>query len=80
MCGGSIRIGGAAFFDAGRAWGGAIASRTDYGWLRHTGVGMRIVSARAAASNVLHVDLGFPLDPTTGIKKLQFLVKIDTSF
>jgi hypothetical protein len=75
-----FRIGGAAFFDAGRAWGGDDASRADNGWLRNAGVGLRIVSVRAAFSNVLHVDLAFPLDPTTGVKRVQFLVKTRTSF
>jgi outer membrane protein assembly factor BamA len=75
-----FRIGGAAFFDAGRAWAGADGSRVDNGWLRNAGVGLRIVSARSAFSNVLHIDLAFPLDPTTGIKKVQFLVKTKTSF
>lgn len=41
---------------------------------------MRIVSARAAFSNVLHVDIAFPLNTTPEVKKVQFLVKSKTSF
>jgi len=75
-----FRIGGAAFFDAGRAWGGAGTNLQDAGWLRNAGVGLRIVSARAAFSNVLHIDLAFPLGAPADIKKVQFLVKTKTSF
>lgn len=75
-----FRIGGAAFFDAGRAWGGDNVNTINPGWLRNAGFGLRIVSTRSAFSNVLHVDLAFPLDATSDIKKVQFLVKTRTSF
>jgi hypothetical protein len=75
-----FRIGGAAFFDSGRAWGGSNANLGDPGWLRNVGFGLRIVSARAAFSNVLHIDLAFPLNAPADIKKVQFLVKTKTSF
>jgi len=75
-----FRVGGAAFFDAGRAWGGDNVNQLNPGWLRNAGFGLRIVSARSAFSNVLHVDVAFPLDATSDIKKIQFLVKTRTSF
>jgi len=75
-----FRIGGAAFFDTGRAWGGDNANLQDPGWLRNAGFGLRIVSARAAFSNVLHIDLAFPLGAPADIKKVQFLVKTKASF
>lgn len=75
-----FRIGGAAFFDVGRAWGGDFVNTVNPGWLSNGGVGMRIVSARAAFSNVLHLDLAFPLNATPDIKKVQFIVKTKTSF
>jgi outer membrane protein assembly factor BamA len=75
-----FRIGGAAFFDAGRAWGGDNTNSANPGWLGNAGVGLRIVSARAAFSNVLHVDIAFPLNANADVKKLQLLVKTKTSF
>lgn len=78
-----FRVGGAAFFDTGRAWGGQDFGGTNTlnpGWLSNAGIGLRIVSARAAFSNVLHVDIAFPLNATPDIKKVQFLVKTKTSF
>jgi outer membrane protein assembly factor BamA len=75
-----FRIGGAAFFDAGRAWGGDNVNTGNPGWLSNAGVGLRIVSARAAFSNVLHVDVAFPLNATGDVKKVQLLVKTKLSF
>jgi outer membrane protein assembly factor BamA len=75
-----FRVGGAAFFDVGRAWGGDDANADHTGWLRDTGIGLRIVSARAAFSNVLHIDLAFPLGAAADVRKRQFLVKMKTSF
>ncbi len=75
-----FRIGGAAFFDAGRAWGGDNVNTLNPGWLRNVGMGLRIVSARSAFSNVIHVDLAFPLEAVGEMKKVQFLVKTKTSF
>ncbi len=75
-----FRIGGAAFFDTGRAWGGDNPNTANPGWLSNAGCGLRIVSARSAFSNVLHMDIAFPLNTAPGIKKLQFLVKTRTSF
>jgi outer membrane protein assembly factor BamA len=75
-----FRVGGAAFFDAGRAWGGTNVNTVQPGWLASAGVGLRIFSVRAAFSNVLHLDLAFPLDPDTNVKRVQFLVKTKASF
>jgi hemolysin activation/secretion protein len=75
-----FRIGGAVFADAGRAWGGDLASGTNTGTLADIGAGLRIVNARSAFSNVLHVDLAMPLNRTPELKKFQFLVKTKTSF
>jgi outer membrane protein assembly factor BamA len=77
-----FRVGGAAFLDAGRAWQGAAAmSNTgNPGWLGNVGAGLRIMSARSAFGNVLHVDLAMPLGAQGDIKRLQFLLKSRTSF
>ncbi len=75
-----FRIGGAAFFDTGRAWGGDNTNTQNPGWLSDAGIGLRIVSARSALSNVLHVDLAYALDATADIKKVQIVVKSRTSF
>ncbi len=75
-----FRVGGAAFFDAGRAWGGGNVNLAQPGWLGSAGVGLRFFNARSAFSNVLHVDIAFPLDAGANVKRLQFGVKTRTSF
>ncbi len=78
-----FRVGGAAFFDVGRARGGQDFGTTNTvnpGWLSNAGAGLRIVSARAAFSNVLHIDLAVPLNTTPDMKRVQFGVKTKTSF
>lgn len=75
-----FRFGGAAFVDVGRAWGGDQVNTANPGWLGNAGMGLRIVSTRAAFSNVLHIDIAMPLNAAPDIKKLQFLVKTRTSF
>lgn len=75
-----FRVGGATFFDTGRAWGGVNTNTLNPGWLSNAGVGLRIVSARSAFSNVLHVDVAFPFNTTADMKKVQFLVKTKASF
>ncbi len=75
-----IRVGGAAFFDVGRAWGGAFQNLADSGWLGDFGFGLRLVSDRSAFGNVVHLDVAFPINPGANIKKVQFLVKTKTTF
>lgn len=76
-----FRIGGAAFYDVGRAWGGEGGGNPDNpGWLNDVGFGLRIFSARSASDRVFHVDVAVPLNATGDIKKVQFLVKSKASF
>ena len=70
-----FRIGGAAFVDVGRAWGGDAPNTVNPGWLADAGLGLRIANARSAFSNVLHVDLAFPLNATPDIRRVQLIVK-----
>ena len=75
-----FRVGAAAFIDVGRAWDGAYPNLLNPGWLSDVGFGLRIGNVRTAFSNVLHVDVAFPLNRTSDIKKVQFIVKTKTTF
>jgi hemolysin activation/secretion protein len=76
-----FRVGGAVFYDLGRAWGGPLATTANTGWLSNVGVGLRILSARASFGSVLHIDFAFPLHNTDpGIKPAQFLVTTSKTF
>ena len=52
-----LRVAGAAFIDAGRAW----SSKRDNDLLANAGVGLRFESTRTDRSLVYHIDLAFPL-------------------
>jgi len=75
-----FRIGGAGFYDLGRAWGGDNVNAANPGWLGNVGAGLRIVSARAAFSTVVHLDIAVPLNATADMDKVQFLVTTKGSF
>jgi outer membrane protein assembly factor BamA len=75
-----FRVGGAVFYDTGRAWRGENENAVNSGWLRDVGFGLRLLSARSSKGNVLHADFAFPLDRTDDIKSWQFVVKSKVSF
>lgn len=75
-----FRVGGAAFFDYGRAWGGMNENTIRSGWLSDAGIGLRIALDRAAFANVLHADIAVPLNRPAGIKSVQWLVKTELTF
>ena len=76
-----FRVGGAIFYDAGRAWGGGINQNlSNPGWLSDIGFGIRILSARSAFGNVMHADFAFPLVRDSKTRSFQFLLKTKTSF
>ena len=75
-----FRVGGAVFFDSGRAWKGENQNTENAGWLKDVGFGLRLLSARSSKGTVLHADFAFPLDRTDDIKSMQFIVKSKVSF
>jgi len=75
-----FRVGGAVFFDVGRAWEGENQNTVNPGWLKDVGFGLRLLSARTSKGNVFHADVAFPLDPDPSIDKVQFLFKTKVAF
>lgn len=75
-----FRVGGAVYYDIGRAWGGPFQNPVNPGWLSDVGFGLRILSDRSAFGNVLHADIAFPLTPDPNIRSWQFLVKSRSNF
>ena len=74
------RVGGAVFFDTGRAWGGVNQNTVNGGWLSDVGAGFRFALDRASFVNVLHVDIAVPLNRAPGVKGVQYLVKTQLTF
>ena len=69
-----VRVGGAVFYDGGRAWGGSNPNTANSGWLNDVGFGLRFLTDRSAVGNVLHIDVAFPLNREPGIDAVQLLV------
>lgn len=77
-----IRVGGAVFFDAGRAWGGPYQKPDAAAehWAADIGFGLRLLSARSAGGTTVHVDLAFPLKRAPGVDAFQVSVQSKTGF
>ncbi len=90
-----VRVGGALFFDAGRAffaddrWRVTEDSRLDdLGVLTSVGIGLRLASNQAELSSIVHVDLVFPLDKGAfsenfigdEVDDMQFNITIKSTF
>ncbi len=75
-----VRVGGAFFADAGRAWGRAVVGTNAPGMLEDVGFGLRFGNTRSGLGNVLHVDFAFPLNAPAGISGFQVLVQTLQSF
>ena len=75
-----FRVGGAAFFDAGRTWGRGEVNTPSQGVLKDIGIGLRLGSTRSGLGNIIHIDLAFPLDGDSSIDDMQFLVETKARF
>ncbi len=75
-----VRIGGVAFFDAGRTWGRDFLGAEPLGLLRDVGLGIRVGNVRSGLGNVLHVDLSYALDAPPGIRRVEVTVATKSTF
>lgn len=77
-----IRVGGAVFFDAGRAWGGPYQKQDEAAlhWATNVGAGLRLLSARSSSGVTVHLDLAFPLKRAPGVDAFQVSVQSKTGF
>lgn len=75
-----VHVGGAVFFDVGRAWGESPVSSLPNEWLRDVGFGLRLGNTRSGLGRMTHIDVAFPLDGDSDISDLQFLISTKKSF
>lgn len=75
-----VYVGGALFFDIGRAWSDDTPNGPNDGVLKDVGFGLRLSSSRASKGKVLHVDFAFPMDGDEMVDKYQFNVITKASF
>ncbi|HEV7667440.1 MAG TPA: hypothetical protein VGS22_02870 [Thermoanaerobaculia bacterium] len=76
-----FHVGGAFFFDAGQVWSNDPTKAAQIqGLLKDIGFGLRLGSSRSSLGSVVHLDLAFPLDGDSSIKRVQYLVTTRTGF
>jgi len=75
-----LRIGGAVFFDVGRAWSPDDKNSNATGVLADVGFGLRIASSRAQTKRTLHIDFAFPLEHEDDVDSYEILVTARQSF
>jgi hypothetical protein len=79
-------LGAAVFFDAGQAWFVDTltlqeqALRQDRKVLKDIGLGLRVASSRSSRGGVLHLDVAFPLDGGSNLRRVQWLVSTADTF
>ncbi len=72
-----VHLGGAVFFDVGRAWY-AHHPELESEWIKDVGLGLRLSSSRSSEGKMLHLDVAFPLDGSD--REIQWLVSTHQSF
>ena len=74
-------VAGAAFIDAGRAFGDAIVENAEDNWLYSAGLGLRFYSPHSGGSNnIIHLDLAFPQSNNPDIDSVEIRVQAKKSF
>ena len=72
------------FFDAGRAWYDTFPDPyffpTERPLLKDAGIGLRLGSSRSSRAAMVHLDLAFPLNGDSSIKRVQWLVTTNETF
>jgi hypothetical protein len=75
-----FRVGGAAFFDAGRVWGNNPYGGENLGLLTDVGLGLRLGNTRSSIGRMIHIDVAFPLNGDSSIDSVQLLLSGKRSF
>lgn len=75
-----LRVGGAVFFDVGRAWEPGDENSGSSGVLADAGFGIRLASSRAQSKQIVHIDFAFPFQREDDIDSMQVLVTAKQSF
>jgi hypothetical protein len=75
-----VRVGGAVFYDIGRAWGEPYQTASSSHWASDIGFGLRLLSARSSSGTTVHVNFAFPLAREPGVKSAQVSVLSRSGF
>ena len=75
-----LRVGGAVFFDAGRAWFPSDKKEGASDVLYDVGFGIRLASTRAESNKTYNIDIAFPINPEDDVDSYQISLTARQSF
>lgn len=73
---GAVKLGAAAFIDAGTTWGNQQAAA----WFGDAGLGLRFIPTRSSSGKIIHVDIAIPFATKGRLDKYQILVGTGLEF
>jgi len=75
-----FEIGGVLFWDIGKASGTSAIENIDNGWLNSLGIGARFFSTHSSESQVIHLDLAFPISDNNQINGVEIRAETKYAF
>ncbi|WP_442962064.1 MULTISPECIES: hypothetical protein [unclassified Pseudoalteromonas] len=75
-----FKVGGAAFFDLGKAYDSHLAINANESTLKNLGLGLRLAPSRANSDIMLHIDVAAPLGGPDNVDDVQWLFTVKNRF
>lgn len=75
-----FKVGGAAFFDVGRAYHSHLPIEADESVLKNVGIGLRLAPSRANSDIMVHIDLAAPIHGPDNVDSVQWLLTVKNRF
>jgi len=68
------------FWDAGKAFGTSTIKNIDNRWLNSLGIGARFFSTHSSESQVIHLDIAFPISDNDQINGVEIRAETKYAF
>ncbi|NQZ82143.1 MAG: hypothetical protein HRT52_14110 [Colwellia sp.] len=75
-----FELGGVFFWDVGKASGTSTIKNIDNGWLNSLGIGARFFSTHSSESQVIHLDLAFPISDNDQLNGVEIRAETKYAF
>ena len=75
-----FELGGVLFWDAGKAFGTSTIKNIDNRWLNSLGIGARFFSTHSSESQVIHLDLAFPISDNDQLNGVEIRAETKYAF
>jgi hemolysin activation/secretion protein len=75
-----FELGGVVFWDVGKASGTSTIKNIDNGWLNSLGIGARFFSTHSSESQVIHLDIAFPISDNDQLNGVEIRAETKSAF